>query len=82
MSSAERAKAIVNAIDGGIVAERPRFRDSTVLACQSCGHRFAIVNDEAAKRIERSWSCKCGGTAKIVGYWARLEPRSKEAKRA
>lgn len=69
---AERAQAIVDAIDGGLVVERPRFREATVLACQNCGHRFAIANERAAEK--RTWNCKCGGVAKVVGYWAKLDP--------
>ncbi len=39
---------IVNdALGSGVVAARPKYRESTVLACQRCGHRFAIVNHPA-----------------------------------
>lgn len=75
MSAADRAQAIVRALDDGIVVKRPRFREATVLACQSCGHRFALANSQVAEK--RTWNCKCGGVAKVCGYWAKLDPIKK-----
>jgi len=80
MSASDRAAAIVAAIDGGIVTERPKFRTHTVLKCGRCGHLEGIANHQAAKALEGP--CKCGGLMKIVGYWARLEPRGKAGRNA
>lgn len=73
---AAKAQAILDALDGGVVAERPKYRAATVLACESCGHRFGIAHARDAEK--RTWHCACGGVAKVCGYWARLEPLSKQ----
>ena len=79
MSQLDRARALLAALDSDVQAERPKFYQATVLACVQCGHRFGIVNEMAAKQIERRESaCKCGGRVKIIGFHARLEPRSKK----
>ena len=78
MSRVARAQAIVDAINDGLVVERPKYRQATVLACSRCGHRFAIALHEEAER-QTHFPCKCSGRVKIIGYYARLEPRRKVA---
>lgn len=80
MSRAEKAQAVLNAlgaVDDGMVVQRPKYRQATVLSCQRCGHRFAIVNHPEAHR-QTLFPCECGGKVKIIGYYARLEPRSRK----
>ena len=80
MSSYDRARELLAALDSDVQAERPRYYQATVLACVQCGHRFGIVNERAATQIaNRASACKCGGRVKIVGYHARLEPLSRKA---
>lgn len=76
-NDAERAAAIVRDIAEGVVVERPKYRAATVLACEQCGHRFAIANPEVAE--SRTWNCRCGGVAKVRGFYARMEPIRKGA---
>jgi ribosomal protein S27AE len=78
-NDAARAAAIVRDIAEGVVVARPSYRAASVLECPQCGHRFAIANQEAAET--RTWACKCGGTAKVRGFYARLAPIRKAAGR-
>ncbi len=73
MSAADRAKAIVDAIDHGIVAERPAFKATTLLRCTRCLVRYDIAHEGAVKHV--AGPCRCGGTIKIEGWYGRMPPR-------
>src|SRR5262245_57956261 len=74
----EQASKVLAALNADVQPARPKYYESTVLACQSCGHRFGIVHEHTAKQIAaQNSACKCGGRVKIIGYHARLQPRRK-----